>query len=396
MKNYIFAIISLVIFSSCQKDEIIESTVYDCTPSFAVNNEAHPKHKELLQKIETYIEKMPGAQIAITSADGAKWTSAVGWADIPSQIPFEVCTETMIGSVSKVVTGAMILQLQDEGILSIEDPLSKWLDMSLIKEIENADKVNLKQLLNHTTGIKDYLAAKHFVNSMNKSYNLETQEEKLKYVYGKSAEFEPGLRYSYSNTNYVLLGLVIEQARNLPLWEVVDQFIATPLGLQNFEMGTHDNPIPDRAARPYLAVSGDKYNDVIQHAVADAATGDGGISTNMQDLNAFFEGLFNGSLLSSEALTQMTEEVVSVGDGFSYANPGFGEEKYGLGIERYDTPDGFAYGHQGSTSSYEAYSLYYPETGIAISIGFNGLAVQNVNWDDRGGLVWSLLDILLD
>ncbi len=393
MSKYISFFVLLLCLSSCQKDPIIPSTTYDCELSFENNSTEHPKHAAFLSEVEAFFGQTPGMQVAITSADGATWTHALGQADIASNIPFASCTKTMIGSVSKVITAALILQLQDEGLLSIEDKLSDWLDVSLIGELANADQVTLRQLLNHTSGIPDYLNARQFINSVNIPNLLETQEEKLKYAYGENATNAPGARYEYSNTNYVLLGLIIEKARDMDLWDAVNQYIATPLGLKNLVMGTEQNPIPADCARPYLSIRGGKYSDIMEHAVADAATGDGGIATNMQDLNAFFAGLMNGSLISSDAFTAMVEGAITQGGGGSYGGPGFGEEFYGLGLERYNRNNNFVFGHTGSTSSYEAYSVFIPESGVIVSVAFSALSFTEDRDSERSDMLWKLVDI---
>ena len=182
----------------------------------------------------------------------------------------------------------------------------------------------------------------------------------------------------------VLLGLIIEKARNMTLWDVVDTYIVKPLNLENALMGTHDEPIPTGTARPYLATRGDKYYDIMENAVSDAATGDGGIASNMQDLNVFIEALFNGNLMSNDALSLMTDRNVLVQDGNSYE---WEDERYGLGLEIYNTDYGIAYGHTGSTSTYSAYLLHFPERGVTISFAYNGAAYHN---SEVESLKWNL------
>jgi len=170
----------------------------------------------------------------------------------------------------------------------------------VFQKLANADEVSLKQMLNHTSGIPDYLAAKAFVDAINIDNLLLTQEEKLEYAYGKKATNKPGEEYSYSNSNYVLLGLVIEKLRKMDLWDAVDIYIAQPLNLTIAKMGTETNPIPEGTARPYIATRDEKFMDIMQNSVADAATGDGGIATNMQDLAIFIKALFTGQLTSAD------------------------------------------------------------------------------------------------
>ncbi|MDW3652498.1 MAG: serine hydrolase domain-containing protein [Bacteroidia bacterium] len=395
MKKYFIICLSLISFYACETDDVVAPATYNCQLSGPDNTDAHPDKAAIDRALEEIGAISVGVQVSVKDKNGLWYNNAMGKADIPNDVVLEACTKTMVGSISKTFTGVLIMQLQDDGILSVDDMLKDWLDESVIGEIENADQVNLGHLLTHTSGIRDYLGVKQYINALNTSYLLETQEEKLRYIYGKKAELAVGEKYSYSNSNYVLLGLVIEKARNMPLWDAVDTYIVKRLGLENTEMGTHENPIPEGTARPYRNISGRRFEDVMHIAVSDAATGDGGIASNMQDLNLFFDGLFTGQLMSNEAFQQMTDsELLIVGEG-EEDYPQWPDESYGLGISLWNTPKGVAYGHTGSTSTYEAYSFYFPDTGVAISIGYNA-AEGNGLGEKQRAFREKLFDILLD
>lgn len=354
MKNQFIYIVlfCLLTFGACQEPQVTLPSVYDCEMTFEDDTQAHPHAAAFQAELDKVTELLPGMQASIFSADGI-WSGASGMADIPNQVAMEPCHKLMVGSISKVFTGVMILQLQEEGILSVEDKLSDWLDQSLIGTIENANDVTLRQLLNHTTGIKEYLDADNHVDAVNIPFYQLTQTEKMELIQGKNARFAPGEKYEYSNSNYVLLGLVIEKARNMPLWDVVRIHITEPAGMSNTVMGTHDMPIPTGTARPYLSTGGYKYFDIMQNSVADAATGDGGIASNMQDLIIFMNALFSNTLMSQESFDQMQTLTVTFNDG---------NAQYGLGLETFETDNwGTIIGHGGSTSSYSSFFFHFPE-----------------------------------
>ncbi len=385
----LFVLLTPLILVSCQSTEEINADNYNCTLSFSNNSSSHSQSdqfQDLMEEIEAY---SPGIQMAVSTREGT-WLGTHGMADIPNGVSMEPCHQLMIGSISKIFTGVLIMQLHEEGILSIEDKLRDWLEPSIISKIENADEVTIEQLLTHMSGIRDYLHIEQHLNAINTPDLKETQREKLKYIYGLSAYQEPGKSFIYSNTNYVLLGLVIEKARGMTLWDAVDTYIVERLGLENCEMGTHDNPIPAGTARPYLAIRGNKFMDVMPYAVSDAATGDGGISSNMQDLIVFTRAIFNHQLLSESTVELMTSTAVDASDASSY--PDWGGEEYALGIEVYHTPHGKAYGHTGSTSSYSAYLLHFPETEVTIAIAYNGYS-EDRDLNDR---TWLLINDVLE
>lgn len=385
--------VGLSCFLSCEKEITVEPNIYNCGLT-QENLPAHSKAAELQAIIEGMVDKVPGIQVALTSENGERWTGAAGYADIPNNIRMEDCHPIMIASISKVVTAVMIFQLQDEGVLKIEDPLSNWLDNSIIGAIPNANQVSLTHLLNHTSGIPDYLNTEQTIDAFNQPNYKLTQLEKLDYIKGEDADYNVGEKFSYSNTNYLLLGLVVQQARGMMLWDAIQQFIAAPLGLTNFVMGTEAEPVPEGSARPYLALNGDKYFDVMQWAVADAATGDGGIASNMQDLNLFFEALFQEEIISGTALAQMTENIVLIGDDGQDFDE-WEDEGYGYGITRYNTQKGLAFGHTGSTASYNSLSFYYPQNGVVLSIISNGISTT-LDEDTITDLRDDLLDVAFD
>lgn len=367
MKNLIYLLLLTAIFLSCEEDEVVEPSVYACNLTETDQSASHPDRQAFQAELEATGRLAPNILVAVKTPDGNSWTGAYGMADIPNNVPLNPCHKTMIGSISKVFTGVLIMQLQDDGILDVDDALSDWLEDDLIGEIENAKEVSLRQLLNHTSGIRDYLATEQYINALNTPFFQETQAEKLRYVYGKKADLPPGTRFSYSNTNYVLLGLVIEKARQMSLWDAVETYITQPLGLENAEMGTHDIPIPSGTARPYRYIRGGKYQDVMSFAVADAATGDGGVASNMQDLNIFIEALFDGKLMSDAALQEMIGDPVLVGE--DQADFDWPDEGYGLGISKWNSPHGTGYGHTGGTSTYSTILIYFPDQKSSIAIG---------------------------
>ncbi len=369
-----------MLLQACVPVDIIPEAAYTCSLSIPDTSEFSQTGQELETAMDLLASNSYGGQAAVRTPDGQLWTGAKGIADIAGEIRLTPCHKTMVGSISKPITAILVMQLHEEGLLNIDDPLNQYLDQSLIGRLDNANEVNVRQLLDHTSGIRDYLSTKQFIRARNRDSLRETQAEKLAYAYGKPAYHTPGTQHTYSNTNYVLLGLLVEELRGIPLWEAVDDYIAKPLGLSNFQMGTHSDPIPLGTARPYALEQGN-YRDITPFAIADAATGDGGISSNMQDLVLVFEALFDGRLVNSETLALMTDSRVDVPlDQQDF--PQWESETYGLGLLRMNTPIGVAYGHTGSTSTYNAFMFYFPNSGTSFAVGYHTEADQ-AQWQAR-------------
>ena len=392
MKN-ILILALVILLSSCEKAPIVAPSIYACDLAFTENSIAHPKAGKFQLAMEEIKGYVPGVQVAVRSKDGNVWLGAQGLADIPNKVPYENCTKTMIGSASKMYTATLIMQLQEDNILSIEDPISKWLDAAMIEQIENADQVNIRQLLNHTSGIRDYLSVEHHINSLNTPNYKLSPTEKMAYIYGKPADNAPDAHYTYSNSNYVLLGLIIEKARAMSYAEAIVNYINTPLGLQNTLAGTTENPIPSGTARPYFAVRNGKYTDIMPFSVSDAATGDGAMATNMQEALLFIEGLFKHTLVSEETMTQMMEENVKM-EGPDL----FGEGKSaGLGLEHIVHPQyGSVIGHSGSTTAYWSHVFHYPESQVTIAVAFNGDTNQVYEYEQLQKMIITMVDIAFE
>lgn len=386
-------IISLFAFIGCEKATIIPESSYDCSLSYPDNSDEHPKKEKFEAKLKEVLQIFPGMQVAVRSKDGNMWMGAQGMADIPNEIPFENCTKTMVGSISKIHTAVMIMQMHEEGLLSIEDPIKKWIDADLVKEIENGDVITIRQLLMHTSGIKDYLGTKHHINAVNIPNLKLSPKEKLAYIFGKSADFTPGAKYGYSNSNYVLLGLIIEKLREMPLHIAEQTYITALLGLFNTEVGTIENPIPSGTARPYLAYTdGEEFIDVMQFAVSDGATGDGGVATNMQESLLFIEGIFNHLLVSEETVDLMCNERVNENDKSLFSD----ETWYGLGLEQYESKHGYAYGHTGSTSAYWSFLVHFPDSGVTLSVASNSTTKDDAKTKKALVMIRDLVDILFE
>lgn len=393
MKYLSYILLFTLTLVGCMQEDPIPPVSYACELAFPDQSNLHPKADAFQTAIELLGENVSGVQVAVRTADQQQWLGAAGWADMEVEQAMELCHKMMIGSVSKVYTAVLILQLHQEGILDIEDSLSDCLGTEILEGIANADQVTIRHLLNHTSGIRDYLGVKQYINSLNKPYFRQTQIEKLAYVRGKSANHAPDERYSYSNTNFVLLGLIVEKARNMTLWDAVNRYIAQPLGLEHTQMGTHTQPIPDGTARPYYFHRGRQYRKIMPIAVADAATGDGGIAANLQEVSLFIEALFDGHLLDSTTLNLMTKDLTLVGEEADFSQ--WEGEAYGLGITLYQTPYGPAYGHTGLTSTYNTFLFYYPDQKMTLAIAYNGDGTSEI-WDQRREMREQLMTLMFE
>lgn len=138
-------------------------------------------------------------------------------------------------------------------------PVNKWIDHSINNKVENANSATIKHLLSHTSGIHDYYTVAFEMARYNVEYNYWSQEEILKFVYGKNATLTVGESYSYSNTNYLLLGMIIENINDLTLKEAYYKRIFNPLGLQNAFYDSKEHATPSSLISGYCNLYGNDY-----------------------------------------------------------------------------------------------------------------------------------------
>ena len=159
---------------------------------------------------------IPGLSVAIGTADSLVWTGAAGYSDLRRKVPVKVDDRFGVGSITKTFVARVILQLAQEGWLDLNRTAADYLDLEIVRDVPNTDKATLRHLLNHQSGIPSWEFQEDWIckgrgdqMSLGKVWG---KTETLEYVRRGHlpADHDPGRQYSYSNTNYTLLGLVIE------------------------------------------------------------------------------------------------------------------------------------------------------------------------------------------
>ncbi|WP_245189054.1 serine hydrolase domain-containing protein [Mameliella alba] len=232
------------------------------------------------------------------------WTSAYGLADPETGRPMEVGMFTRIGSVTKTFTGTLLMQLVESGAVSLDDTIGQYVD-----DIPNGDRITLRQLANMTSGVQSYTNLDSFQDQLfAQPGRVFSTDELLGLAIPRSPAFEPGERFDYSNSNFVLLGLVIEKVSGKSLAENYHTGIFAPLGIENtFSPGANPD-LPDPHPQGYT------LQGIVDHPkVATNATNwnpswswaTGHLVSTVDDLLTFGRALGTGQgLLGTDA--QMT------------------------------------------------------------------------------------------
>jgi D-alanyl-D-alanine carboxypeptidase len=368
MKTVIVLIILLLGFS-CAKDEMPDAQFYNCTNDISVNNELNPdneKYQSLLDDITR--SGAPGIMMSVSKEGSNIWSGASGKADLASNINMQACNIIRVGSTVKTFTAVTIMLLIEENKLSLDDPITKYLSSDLIRDIENANRVTVRQLLQHSSGIYNYIVNPKFQTaSLNDLVKVWKRDELLYYARGMKANFAPGEDVQYSNTNYILLGEIISNIELKPFYKVFEEKIFAPLQLK-FTRFAAEDPIPNGLVRGYADLySNLNVINVTNYSGWDYYTADGGLISNAHDEAVFMKALFTGKILSSSSLQSMLQ----------WMEPRKQDDEnfkiyYGLGIFKIDTSYGPAYMHSGDAIGYYACMVYFPDQQTTITWAVNG------------------------
>lgn len=355
MKFLPFFLAILCSFYSCEP----EYEVPKPDPATGADYSDHPKNTEYTGELSAYQTGTgsPGAILLVNRPGAPLWIGATGHSNLEYQTAMRTNTPFRTGSITKIFIATAILQLREQNKLALEDALTEHLPQ-LAGKIPQAEHITLRQLLGHLSGITDppnesMRYQLDLVNDPEGFGALNTEALLETYVYGKALNFNPGTAYRYSNTNYWLLGLVIEHLTQKSLQQALDQLIFSPLSLTQTWIEKRDDR---NVARGYADFYGS--GNLLDVSRWDRAEGDGkaagGLISTAEDLMTFMAALFEGQLLPLAVVEEMKQ--------VQFPGCNSPDCEYGLGLELWRTGAGMAYGHNGTLAGAEANLLYFPES----------------------------------
>ena len=291
--------------------------------------------------------------LSILEKDKIVFSKAYGMAELSSGKKLDPATKLKIGSITKTFTATMVMQLVDEKKLSLDTKLSQF-----YPKVVNADKITIAMLLHHRTGIPDFLnddpTVAQYIYIENKKADL------LKRIEGYTSAFEPDSQFKYSNSNYNLLGYIIEDITKKSYAENLNTRIVKKLGLKNTLLPLKIEPSQNEGYSFTFNGSVWEQTPEWHNSLAFAA---GAIASTPDDLNLFLSGLFNSKLVSAASLAQMKTFKDTYGKGLVIAP--FEERKF--------------YGHTGGIENFRAAAGYNIEEKTGFAIVVNG---DNFNRND--------------
>ncbi|USL16715.1 serine hydrolase domain-containing protein [Bacillus thuringiensis] len=306
--------------------------------------------------------------LAKTSEGGKTWSYAAGVANLSSKKPMKTDFRFRIGSVTKTFTATVVLQLAEENRLNLDDSIEKWLPGVIQGNGYDDKQITIRQLLNHTSGIAEYTRSKSFdLMDTKKSYRAE---ELVKMGISMPPDFAPGKSWSYSNTGYVLLGILIETVTGNSYAEEIENRIIEPLELSNTFLPGNSSVIQGtKHARGYIQLDGASEPKDVTYYNPSMGSSAGDMISTADDLNKFFSYLLGGKLLKEQQLKQMLTTVPTGETALG---------RYGLGIYETKLPNGVSiWGHGGSIPGFVTFAGGTLGGKHTLAVNLNSLNVES-------------------
>jgi D-alanyl-D-alanine carboxypeptidase len=314
----------------------------------------------------------PGIQASVIFPDGRQWTGVSGVADLATGRPLSPDTPFAIASVSKTFLAADVLLLVDAGLLSLDDAPARLLPTTLVAGAPIDPQITVRMLLDHTSGLGDYLTSKSLDEAVRADpLAVWTPAQALGHV-GPTAG-KPGQGYHYANTNYVLLGLIVEQVTGRTLAAELRARFFEPLALSSASYQGAEPPAAQLPtsyryssirleAKPQDVTDG---TDIRPFTAITTATGAAGsLAMSARDLAHWARALYGGLVLPPELLALMIADA-AVTQTLKPAYP------YGLGVQVFTIDGRITYGHSGRLVGARSIVRWFPDAGVAIAIVTN-------------------------
>ncbi|RMI35885.1 serine hydrolase domain-containing protein [Streptomyces triticirhizae] len=287
-----------------------------------------------------------GVQARVTTGAGRDLVATSGVAEVGTDRPVPADGYFRMASTGKALVATVVLQLVDEGGLSLDDTVDRWLPGLVEGNGNDGSRITVRHLLQHTGGLHDDLPG-HATPEEYREHRYDTYppREIVARAMGHAPDFAPGEGWGYSNTGYVLLDLIVEEVTGRPWHREVEDRILGPLGMDHTYLPGETPTLREPHARAYEVFPSGERVDVTEALVPDP----GGYVSTTADVNRFFLALLGGELLPPARLAEM-RETVPVNEEMRTFWPG---GRYGLGlVERPLSCGGGYWGHEGGESGY--------------------------------------------
>ena len=320
---------------------------------FAQDKKPNDDVTRMEQIIQSYVPGKFMGTVLVAQDGKVLLDKGYGFANLEWDVPNTPTTKFRLGSITKQFTAASILLLEERGKLKVEDPVKKYMPNAPAAW----DKITIFHLLTHTSGIPSFTG---FSDYESHETQAMTPGKLVEWFRDKPLEFEPGTKWNYSNSGYVLLGYLIEKISGQSYSDFVQQNIFTPLGMKDSGYDSNSAIIAHRAAGYTPGKSGPINAGFVHMSIPFSA---GALYSTTEDLLRWEQGLFGGKLLKPDSLTKMT-------------TPFKQDYAFGLGVSTQNGHKMIA--HDGGIQGFNTSLAYFPDDKLVVAVlaNLNGPAGQ--------------------
>ena len=287
--------------------------------------------------------------VAVSKNGEIIYLKSIGYADINNKIKANNETKYRIGSISKSFTAILVLKAVENKKLELNQTIDKW-----FPTIKNSEKISVKQLLNHRSGIYNFTNSPDYLSL---STQAKTEEEMIEIIKAGGNNFSPDSKAEYSNSNYVLLTYILEKTFSKSYSELLNEFIINPIELKNTYVFGKINTI-NNESKSYKFLGSWIEESETNYTIP---LGAGAITSTASDLTKFADALFGEQLLNSESLEAMKTI----------------QEGYGYGLFQIPFYSSLGFGHTGGIDGFSSVFAHFPEENISYALTSNGTIMNN-------------------
>ncbi len=310
---------------------------------------SHLNHSDFLHsKLDKYFQALDDnnkfmGSVAVSKQGEIVYLKSIGFSDIENNIIANKNSKYRIGSISKTFTAVLILKAVEEKRLTLNQSIDKY-----FPSVKNANKITVKHLLNHRSGIFNFTSNSDYFTWNTQS---KTEKEMVEIISKSESEFEPDSKTKYSNSNFVLLTYILEKAFQKSYSELLQAHIIQPIGLQNTFFGGKIDSNKNECKSYHFNGNW----EVEPETDMSIPLGAGGIVSTPSDLTKFSDSLFGGKLLNDKSLDLMKK----IRDG------------YGIGLIQVPFYDKIGFGHTGGIDGFRSVFFYFKDGDISYALTSN-------------------------
>ncbi len=328
-----------------------------------------PSQDEVQAALEQAVAAgIPGIALEIQGREGSEFLTA-GSASLEDERLLTPEDSFRIASITKAFTAAVVMELVEEGALSLDDTVDQWVP-GLLAE---GDSITVRHLLGHTSGLADYTKDDEFIEAFVAGEELPP-ERIVSFVSSEPLAFEPGSTYEYSDTDNNVLGMIVEAVAGRSYEQELSSRVLDPMELRSTVL-PNSPEMPDPHADGYQydpeSEGAEEPENVTTALDPSAAGASGALISTPSDLSRFFGGLLGGELIGEGTLEQMKETLAGEG-----SPSGPGTKRAGLGIFSYELPCGEVWGHTGQFPGYQAFGAATPDGSGALAMMANATQIS--------------------